>query len=101
METLNKNWFAFTLVAVIFGLLGFLLGRQANSTKKCAQMSTSKCHSAGTAQMPHATMMKMMGEDGLFIIPEGHENIEDIDIKEETGKNGEKRIEVRLKGKKN
>lgn len=51
--------------------------------------------------MPHATMMKMMGEDGLFIIPEGHENIEDIDIKEETGKDGEKRIEVRLKGKKN
>lgn len=30
METLNKNWFAFTLVAVIFGLLGFLLGRQVN-----------------------------------------------------------------------
>ena len=24
METLNKNWFAFTLVAVIFGLLGYL-----------------------------------------------------------------------------
>ena len=33
METLNKNWFAFTLVSVIFGLIGFLLGRQANSTK--------------------------------------------------------------------
>ncbi len=30
METLNKNWFAFTLVAVIFGLLGYLLGQQSN-----------------------------------------------------------------------
>ena len=28
METLNKNWFAFTLIAVIFGLLGFILGKQ-------------------------------------------------------------------------
>ena len=27
MKTLNENWFAFTLIAVIFGLLGFLLGR--------------------------------------------------------------------------
>ena len=28
METLNKNWFAFTLIAIIFGLLGFIIGRQ-------------------------------------------------------------------------
>jgi hypothetical protein len=27
MKSLNENWFAFTLIAVIFGLLGFLLGR--------------------------------------------------------------------------
>ena len=27
METLNKNWFAITLIAVIFFLLGFLIGR--------------------------------------------------------------------------
>ena len=58
-------------------------------------------YSAGNAQLQPTMMMKMMGEDGLFIISEGHENIEDIDIKEETGKDGEKRIEVRLKGKKN
>lgn len=98
METLNKNWFAFTLVAVIFGLFGFLLGRQPNSPKKCSQMSASKC--VTTAHTPHAAMMKMMGKDGVFIIPEGSENIEDIDIKEETGKDGEKRIEVRLKKRK-
>ena len=28
MESLNKNWFAITLTAVVFGILGFLLGRQ-------------------------------------------------------------------------
>lgn len=27
MKSLNENWFAFTLVAVVFGILGFLLGR--------------------------------------------------------------------------
>ena len=27
METLNKNWFAFTLVAVIFGSIGYLLDK--------------------------------------------------------------------------
>ena len=29
MKTLNENWFAFSLIAVIFGLLGFLLGRSS------------------------------------------------------------------------
>lgn len=28
MKSLNENWFAFTLVAIVFGLLGFLLGRR-------------------------------------------------------------------------
>ena len=28
MESLNKNQFAITLTAVVFGILGFLLGRQ-------------------------------------------------------------------------
>jgi hypothetical protein len=27
MKSLNENWFAFTLIAIIFGILGFLLGR--------------------------------------------------------------------------
>ena len=33
MESLNKNWFGFTLVAVIFGILGYLLGQQGH--KNC------------------------------------------------------------------
>ena len=27
MKSLNENWFAITLVAVIFGLLGYLIGK--------------------------------------------------------------------------
>ena len=33
MKSLNENWFAFTLVAIVFGLLGFLLGRQGGYNK--------------------------------------------------------------------
>ena len=33
MKSLNENWFAFTLVAVIFGILGFLLGKQGGHSK--------------------------------------------------------------------
>ena len=30
MKQLNENWFGITLLAVVFGLLGFLLGKQQN-----------------------------------------------------------------------
>ncbi len=58
MKSLNENWFAFTLIAVIFGILGFLLGR------------TSGHH--GPKGMPHM----MMGEGhvmkkAMFITDEG------------------------------
>lgn len=31
MESLNKNWLAILLIAVIFGVLGFLVGRTTHS----------------------------------------------------------------------
>ena len=31
MKQLNENWFGITLLAVVFGLLGFLLGKQQNN----------------------------------------------------------------------
>lgn len=37
MKSLNENWFAITLTAVIFGLLGFLIGRQ-NTHHQCPMM---------------------------------------------------------------
>jgi hypothetical protein len=78
METLNKNWFAFTLIAIIFGILGYLLGRQA------------KQHSCPMMKDHHPMMF----------IPEGADIIEDIDIQEIEGEDGEKRIEVKVKAKK-
>lgn len=69
MKSLNENWFAFTLIAVIFGILGFLLGR------------TTGHH--GPNGMPHM----MMGEGhvmkkAMFITDEGevHDLMGDLDI---------------------
>ena len=69
MKTLNENWFAFTLIAVIFGILGFLLGR------------TTGHH--GPKGMPHM----MMGEGhvmkkAMFISEDGevHDLVGDIDM---------------------
>ena len=69
MKTLNENWFAFTLIAVIFGILGFLLGR------------TTGHH--GPKGMPHM----MMGEGhvmkkAMFISDDGeiHDLMGDIDM---------------------
>jgi len=69
MKTLNENWFAFTLIAVIFGILGFLLGR------------TTGHH--GPKGMPHM----MMGEGhvmkkAMFISDDGevHDLMGDIEM---------------------
>ena len=32
MKQLNENWFSITLIAVIFGLIGFLIGENHNKT---------------------------------------------------------------------
>ena len=69
MKTLNENWFAFTLIAVIFGLLGFLLGR------------TTGHH--GPKGMPHM----MMGgghvmKKAMFISDDGevHDLMGDVEV---------------------
>ena len=69
MKSLNENWFAVTLIAVIFGILGFLLGR------------TTGHH--GPKGMPHM----MMGEGhvmkkAMFITDEGevHDLMGDLDV---------------------
>ncbi len=50
MKTLNENWFAFTLIAVIFGILGFLLGR-----------------TSGPAAMPTEPGFRLPGGNGLLL----------------------------------
>ena len=83
MEALNKNWFTITLTAVIFGLLGFILGRQCNQ-QQCPMMNG-----------PHKMMFmeggphKMMEGESKFIFKteDGKEIewIEDLDIQKEEG----------------
>jgi len=42
METLNKNWFAITLIAVIFFLLGFLIGKSFGPKPQMHKMMVKK-----------------------------------------------------------
>ena len=76
METLNKNWFAFTLIAVIFGLLDFILVKQGAGS-----------HYQSCPAMP---MMLMKHLDGV--------DMKDMDVAIDTepGENGEKRIKVKV-----
>ena len=97
MEALNKNWFTITLTAVIFGLIGFILGRQCNQ-QQCPIMNG-----------PHKMMFmeggphKMMGGESKFMFKtdDGKEIewIEDVDIQKEEGENGEKKIKIQVKAK--
>tara|TARA_B110000090_G_scaffold79124_1_gene90124 strand:+ start:580 stop:825 length:246 start_codon:yes stop_codon:yes gene_type:complete len=76
LETLNKNWFAFTLIAVIFGLLDFILVKQGAGS-----------HYQSCPAMP---MMLMKHLDGV--------DMKDMDlaINTEPGENGEKKIKVKV-----
>lgn len=70
MEALNKNWFAFTLVAVIFGSIGYLLGKQ--SKMNCPMMNK------------HHKMMilddKMKSSKSMFMLKDLDLNDGDIEI---------------------
>ena len=86
MKTLNDNWFAITIVAVVFGLLGYLIGAQNNS-KNCPMMS--KC-----PMMQHNNSHKMM------MWHHGAGSIHEKDIQVEIDsfvKDGEKQIKVMVK----
>ena len=97
MESLNKNWFAITLTAVVFGILGFILGRQGKQHHQCHMMNR-----------PHKMMFirdgshKMIEGESKFMYKtdDGRkiEWIEDIDIEKE-GENGEKKIKIQAKAK--
>ena len=95
METLNKNWFAFTLIAVIFGTIGFLLGNQ-NKSHNCPMMKGHHKMMSMDDKMNIGKSMFMLKDfkDGDI------EWIEDIDIHKEEGEDGEKKIQVRVKAKK-
>jgi len=93
METLNKNWFAFTLVAVVFGLLGYLLGQQSNV---CPMHNI---HMQGK-EMQTIMMKKGIGQgEGNYIWMMDEElSTDDMNIevyRDTTEKNGEVRVQVK------
>lgn len=92
METLNKNWFAITLIAVIFGLLGFLIGKQGNK-HSCSMMN-------GSQKMLHMDSSVKMGKKQMMFIKDGIEMIEDVDVQKEVGEDGETKIKIIAKSKK-
>jgi hypothetical protein len=67
MDSLNKNWFAITLIAVIFGIFGFLIGNQGGVEHSCPMMSGVE-HSCPMMDENHKMMSehhKMMeGKEG-------------------------------------
>jgi len=68
MKTLNENWFAITVFSVIFGILGFLIGRSTGHH--------------GPKGMPHMMMGHGVMDKAMFISDEGeiHDLMGDIDM---------------------
>jgi len=91
METLNKNAFAISLIAVIFGLLGFVIGRQSKPQPHGCPAMKTHCPMNPESQKMHLFMM----EDHH----KGMEWVEEIDVKKESGEEGEKQIKIKVKAK--
>lgn len=90
MKSLNKNWFLITMTAVVFGLLGYLLGNQ-NSQKRPRMMEGPR-----GLHMEHmkGSDMIMFESDGAMMLGEDG----NIDIEIDTLlSGGEQRIKVIVK----
>lgn len=119
METFNKNWFAILLTAVVFGLLGFLLGSREGGNHNHSGCPMMK----GQHTSFHDIMIDgdkaifipevKLGEEGerIIVIPpppppthndtmeiESVDDIENIDVFHD--KNGEEKTTLRVKTKK-
>tara|TARA_B100000963_G_C22494118_1_gene610642 strand:- start:502 stop:804 length:303 start_codon:yes stop_codon:yes gene_type:complete len=93
VETLNKNWFPFTLLAIVFGLLAYLLGQRNNLYMK------NKIHMQ-EKKMEAVIMKKYVDkEEGNFIWMMDEELYsDDMSIKvyrDTTEENGEIRVQVK------
>ena len=93
MKSLNENWFTITLVAVIFGLLGFLIGKTSGKHQQDKNL--------------HKVFMKDLKGENAFIwksdMVEFPDNInvdsiiKGIDIKIDTSSiKGQKSIKVQV-----
>ncbi len=94
MESLNKNWFGFTLVAVIFGILGYLLGQQGHKNCPMHNMHSSKSDM-------HTIMMKnhAAGDEPPKFMFFSDEDIdtEDMNVEVTTDTTEDGQIQVRVK----
>jgi hypothetical protein len=68
METLNKNWFAVTLLAIVFFLLGFLIGKQSMSHPKMQKIEKISWEAAHSIGNKGDNKLMFISEDGNIII---------------------------------
>lgn len=92
METLNKNWFAFTLCAVVFGILGYLLGQQ-NAHNTHRQHSGSMM--SGEHEMIWMDKEGMEHGNMMFFGDGDMEGNVTMDVQTDTTEDGEIRVMVR------
>lgn len=98
METLNKNWFAFTLIAIIFGCIGYLLGSQ-DKTHNCPMMKEHHKMIIGKDANDEKSMFMFKSlKDGDIDLIEDID-IETIEVEKGDVGNGEKKFKIRLKTK--
>lgn len=94
METLNKNWFGFTLIAVIFGFIGYLVGQLGHSNCPMHDM-----HMSGGKM--HTMMMKnhSAGDGPAKFMFYSDEDIdtEDMNVEVITDTTEDGQIQVRVK----
>ena len=84
METLNKNCFVFTLVAVIFNCLGYFFGTQAAYQHCSAKQKRASCN------------LTKGSHHSMSISTEEIMDSEEMESEETTGDNGEKIIKVKV-----
>ena len=85
MKSLNENWFPITLIAVVFGLLGYLIG--TNSGKHhCPMMGDMDNHKIFMKKMHGMDSFSWSSDDNIFFSEEGDIEIDIDSIVESNGK---------------
>ena len=84
MKSLNENWFPITLIAVVFALIGYLIG--SNSSKHhCPMMGNMDNHKI--FMKTHGTdSFSWSSDDNIFFSEEGDIEIDIDSIVESKGK---------------
>ena len=99
MKSLNENWFVVTLIAAIFGVLGYLLGSR-NTNHSC------KMHEGDSPMHMEIHKKHMMGADGenVFIWKSDEGEVSKLSEQsavkifvDSTAADGEKKIRVMVK----